>query len=146
MTISVRALAHGDKGKWLNLFRQYIAFYEEAVADDVIELTWQRLVHQADGMMGFSAVDEAGILSGIAVIIFHRSTWAETHYCYLEDLFVAPAARGAGVGRALIDAVYAEADRRGATRTYWVTADSNAKARRLYDSVAILTPFVQYRR
>ncbi len=146
MTISIRLLAAGDKDAWLNLFRQYIAFYEEAVAEDVVELTWQRLVHQADGMMGFSAVNEAGILSGIAVIIFHRSTWAATQYCYLEDLFVAPAARGAGVGRALIDAVYAEADRRGADRTYWVTAGSNARARRLYDSVAILTPFVQYRR
>lgn len=146
MTVSVRALAEADKVAWLNLFRQYIAFYEEAVAEDVIELTWQRLVHQADGMMGFAAVDDAGEIAGIAVIIFHRSTWAATHYCYLEDLFVAPAARGAGVGRALIDAVYAEADRRGADRTYWVTAGSNAKARQLYDDVATLTPFVQYRR
>ena len=146
MTISVRPLAQGDKDAWLNLFRQYIAFYEEAVAEHVIELTWQRLAHQADGMMGFSAADAAGNLAGIAVIIFHRSSWAATHYCYLEDLFVAPAARGAGAGRALIKAVYAEADRRGASRTYWVTAGTNAAARRLYDNVGTLTPFVQYRR
>lgn len=83
---------------------------------------------------------------GIANLVFHRSTWARDWYCYLEDLFVAPDARGKGVGRALIEAVYAEADRRGASRTYWATQAKNATARTLYDRLGSLTEFVQYRR
>jgi GNAT superfamily N-acetyltransferase len=146
MTVLVRPLAAADKSGWIDLFRQYIVFYEETVPDHVVELTWQRLVQRSDGMMGFSAIETSGQIVGIAVIIFHRSTWASTEYCYMEDLFVAPAQRGLGVGRALIEAVYAEADHRGAERTYWVTAETNTTARRLYDDIATLTPFVQYRR
>jgi GNAT superfamily N-acetyltransferase len=50
------------------------------------------------------------------------------------------------VGRALIEATYREADKRGATRTYWATMEGNATARRLYDRLAKLSGFVQYRR
>lgn len=145
MTITVRPAIPADKAQWLDLFHQYIAFYEASVPGDVIELTWQRLMAQSDGMMAFSALDNAGRLAGIAAIVFHRSTWSATYYCYLEDLFVAPAARGQGVGRALIEAVNSEAMRRGASRTYWATAQTNTTARRLYDKVAKLSPFVQYR-
>jgi GNAT superfamily N-acetyltransferase len=146
MTITIRPLQAGDKDQWIDLFWQYIAFYEENVAPDVVELTWQRLIRQADNMMGFSALAADGSIAGIAAIVFHRSTWSVANYCYLEDLFVAPNQRGVGIGRALIEAVYAEAGKRGADRTYWVTAGNNATARRLYDNVATLTPFVQYRR
>jgi GNAT superfamily N-acetyltransferase len=78
--------------------------------------------------------------------VFHPSTWSPTAYCYLEDLFVGREARHHGTGRALIEAVYKEADKRGATRTYWATKEDNRTARRLYDRVATLSPFVQYRR
>lgn len=112
MTITVRPLETQDKERWLDLFDQYIEFYEANVPRDVIALTWQRLVSQSDGMMGFSAVDQSGAIVGIAAIVLHRSTWSASSYCYLEDLFVDPSRRGAGIGRALIEAVYAEADRR----------------------------------
>jgi GNAT superfamily N-acetyltransferase len=97
-------------------------------------------------MLALIATDEEGRAAGIANLVFHRSTWSATWYCYLEDLFVAQEARGKGVGRALIEATYAEADRRGASRTYWATQEKNAKARALYDRVGGLTEFVQYRR
>ena len=97
-------------------------------------------------MRGLCAVGDDGSLVGIALLVFHPSTWSATSYCYLEDLFVAPPARGQGVGRALIEAVYPAADERGATRTYWVTETGNAAARRLYDGVAMRAPYVQYRR
>jgi GNAT superfamily N-acetyltransferase len=144
MTITVRALENRDKERWLDLFDQYIAFYEATVAADVIALTWQRLLSQSDGMIGFAAADQSGTIVGIASVVFHRSTWSATTYCYLEDLYVDPSRRTAGVGRALIEAVYAEADRRGACRTYWATAETNATARRLYDDIGHLSPFVQY--
>ena len=146
MKISVRPVVSADEAAWLELFRDYIAFYEATVPDDVIALTWERLLSRADNMMALVATDEAGRAVGIAALVFHRSTWSPTGYCYLEDLFVAPAARGNGVGRALIEATYAEADRRGATRTYWTTQGKNATARALYDRLAHLTDFVQYRR
>jgi GNAT superfamily N-acetyltransferase len=146
MTIHVRAVVATDEDRWLSFFRDYIAFYEASVSEDVVALTWQRLLGQEDNMMALIAVDEANRGYGIANLVFHRSTWSPSWYCYLEDLFVVPEARGKGVGRALIEATYAEADKRGATRTYWATQDRNATARALYDRLATLTEFVQYRR
>jgi GNAT superfamily N-acetyltransferase len=146
MKISVRPVEATDEGPWLALFRDYIAFYEATVPEDVIALTWQRLLSRADNMMALVATDETGRALGIAALVFHRSTWSPSWYCYLEDLFVAPMARGSGIGRALIEATYAEADRRGASRTYWATQDKNETARTLYDHLGQLTDFVQYRR
>ena len=83
---------------------------------------------------------------GLVHLLLHRSTWSNGFYCYLEDLFVDPTQRGRGIGRALIEAVYAEADARQCTRTYWMTQETNATARALYDRVATKSPFVQYRR
>jgi GNAT superfamily N-acetyltransferase len=113
----------------------------------VIELTWQRLLSSDEGThQGLVVVDERDRPFGVAHIIFHRSTWSPTCYCYLEDLFVDPANRAKGAGRALIAAVYAEADKRQATRTYWATQEFNYRARGLYDQMATKSPFVQYRR
>lgn len=145
MKIKVRAVVADDRDDWLRLFRDYIAFYEEDVPDDVIATAWRRLLAQDDNMIALVAT-ENGRVRGIANLVFHRSTWAQDWYCYLEDLFVAPDKRGKGVGRALIEAVYAEADRRGASRTYWATQAKNATARALYDRLGVLTEFVQYRR
>lgn len=144
--VSVRPVVASDEDAWLKLFRDYIVFYKASVPDEIIALTWRRLLNQEDNMMALAAVDDSGNMLGIAAVVFHRSTWASSWYCYLEDLFVAPEARGLGVGRALIEAVYAEADRRGAGRTYWATQDHNATARKLYDRIGTLTEFVQYRR
>jgi GNAT superfamily N-acetyltransferase len=144
--VSVRPVAPSDEQAWVRLFRDYIAFYKAEVPDDVIVQTWRRLLNGEDNMLALVAIDASGTAVGIAALVFHRSTWSMTWYCYLEDLFVADKARGLGVGRALIEAVYAEADRRGASRTYWATQDGNATARRLYDRMGTLTDFVQYRR
>jgi GNAT superfamily N-acetyltransferase len=146
MTIRVRPVVSSDEGPWLSLFRDYVTFYEASVPDDVIALTWQRLLARDDNMLALIAHDETGQALGIASLVFHRSTWSPTWYCYLEDLFVAPQARGRGVGRSLIEATYEEADRRGATRTYWATQEKNVTARSLYDRLGELTEFVQYRR
>ncbi len=147
MDIQVRRLQADDKVRWLALFKGYIAFYQANVADDVVELTWQRLMSgEADCHIGLVAVEGAGPAIGIAHVLLHRSTWSPTWYCYLEDLFVDPAVRGRGAGRALIEATYREADQRGATRTYWATQEFNTRARTLYDRLATKSPFVQYRR
>ena len=147
MSVHVRALEARDKARWLELFKAYSAFYEADVSDPVIEATWQRLLEGGDGgFLGLLAVDGSDAPVGLAHVLFHRSTWSATWYCYLEDLFVDPAVRGTGAGRALIEAVYEAADARAATRTYWVTEEHNQRARTLYDRVATKHPFVQYRR
>jgi GNAT superfamily N-acetyltransferase len=145
--VAIRPLEARDRMAWERLFRGYIAFYKASVGDDVIARTWERLITGAEGFhIARVAVDDTDTPIGLAHILFHRSTWSPTWYCYLEDLFVDPAARARGVGRALIEAVYREADARGCTRTYWATQEFNYRARGLYDQVATKSPFVQYRR
>lgn len=144
---TVRALSPKDKAAWLPLFKGYIEFYKSSVSDEVMETTWQRLMSGAEGChIGLVVVDGADRPFGLAHVLFHRSTWSPTWYCYLEDLFVEPTARAKGAGRALIVATYAEADKRGCTRTYWSTQEFNYRARGLYDSIATKSPFLQYRR
>jgi GNAT superfamily N-acetyltransferase len=145
--VTIRGLEPADRAAWEPLFRGYIEFYEASVADDVIEETWARLLSsEPEFHVGLGAVDGDGRLVGIAHILFHRSTWSKSCYCYLEDLFVDPTVRARGIGRKLIEAVYVEADRRGATRTYWATQEFNHRARALYNQIATKSPFIQYRR
>ena len=147
MSVRVRRIEARDKQAWLPLFKGYIAFYKATVPYEVIELTWQRLMEGAsDFNIGLVAVDEADVPLGLAHVLFHRSTWSPTQYCYLEDLFVRPDLRAKGIGRGLIEAVYREADARKCTRTYWATQEFNYRARGLYDQMATKSVFVQYRR
>ena len=86
-----------------------------------------------------------GKLTGIVQFIYHRSCWTVGNYCYLQDLFVADSARGLGLGRKLIEAVYARAKADGCSRVHWLTQEGNATARWLYDRVATRSGFIQYR-
>jgi len=143
--LSVRPLSLGDHDAWLALWRGYLDFYGASVPDEVTAQTWARLNDPHEAMFGLVA-EQDGEVIGFALCVLHRSTWARQHYCYLEDLYVGEEVRGLGAGRALIEAVYARADELGAERVYWVTQETNATARVLYDAVAKRTGFVQYRR
>ncbi|MBI1358919.1 MAG: GNAT family N-acetyltransferase [Alphaproteobacteria bacterium] len=145
-TFTIREMREADHDQWSGLWRGYLEFYEARVPDDVSDLTWRRLLDPAQAMQGFCAERDDGVLLGIVHYLFHPVTWSVGPRCYLEDLFASPEARGQGVGRALIEAVYAAADAQGADQVYWLTAETNATARRLYDSVATKTPFIKYRR
>ena len=102
MSIAVRRLEAKDKPVWLKLFKGYIEFYKASVAEEVIEQTWARLMAGGpDFHIGLVAVDASDTPVGLAHVLFHRSTWSPSHYCYLEDLFVDPARRKSGAGRAL---------------------------------------------
>ena len=147
MTVTVRALAEKDRDAWEPLFRGYLEFYKSSLTDDIIQMTWERLMGDDPQFhIGLVAVDGDDVPVGLAHILFHRSTWSPSHYCYLEDLFVAPERRLKGVGRKLIEAVYEESDKRNCTRTYWATQEFNYRGRALYDQVATKSPFIQYRR
>ena len=144
MTYSVRPLQDGDRAAWQDLWRDYLAFYETERPAAMFDLTWQRLMISDEDPSGFCAVDEQGQLVGIVHYIFHRSCWTDGPYCYLQDLYVSGEIRGAGIGRALIEAVTAAAAARNASQVYWLTQHFNETARRLYDQVADETPFVKY--
>jgi GNAT superfamily N-acetyltransferase len=142
----IRALEAADFATWERLWLAYLRFYRAEVSSEITAVTFRRLCDQTDGMIGLIATDEQGALIGLAHLVFHPSTWSADPYCYLEDLYVTPAARGTGTARQLLDAVFAEARRRDAARTYWETQEYNGPARSLYDQVAHRTSFVVYER
>jgi GNAT superfamily N-acetyltransferase len=143
---TIRTFTAADRPQWDRLWAGYLAFYETEVSAEVSEATWRRLLDPEAPIMGFCAAQGDGQLLGIVHYLFHPVTWSTGPRCYLEDLFTSAEARGQGVGRALIEAVYATADARGADQIYWLTAETNVTARRLYDAVATKTPFIKYRR
>jgi len=143
--VIVHDLAASDRAQWDPLWAGYLRFYESALAHEVTETTWRRLLDPNEPMFALVA-EENGALLGVTHCVIHRGTWAIGDFCYLEDLFVTPQARGKGVGRALIEAVYARADANGWSRVYWLTHESNTTARQLYDKVAKNLGFIQYRR
>ena len=139
--IRIAPLKPADREPWEVLARGYKAFYRTPTTDSEYETAWRRLMAQ-DRVYGLAAFAD-GKLVGIAHYLFHASAWAE-QVCYLQDLFTAHAARGKGVGRALIEAVAAEASKRQCARYYWLTQDHNAVARALYDKVAKHAGFIRY--
>ena len=143
--IAVRPLRLDERSAWEPLWQGYLSFYGAAIAPATTDATWSRLHDPAEPMHVLGGFDARDLL-GIVHYIFHRSTWTTGDYCYLQDLFTVEAARGRGVGRALIEAVYDRAADAGASRVYWLTQESNAPARALYDQVADRPGFIQYRR
>lgn len=143
--ITVRRLRATDQEGWQRLWQQYLRFYREDLPASTSENTFGRLC-DGGGLVGLLAVDADGRALGFAHLIFHPSTWADGPYCYLEDLFVDRASRGAGVADRLFEALYETARKRGVTRVYWTTQQYNGAARSLYDTVGRLTSFVIYER
>jgi GNAT superfamily N-acetyltransferase len=145
--VSVRPVDQGDYRAWVPLWDGYNAFYGRsgatALATDITQTTWRRFFDPDEPV--FALVAEAGgVLLGLAHYLFHRSTTRIGYVCYLQDLFAAESARGRGVGRALVVAVYAIARSEGAERVYWQTHESNTSARLLYDKVAKHAGFIVY--
>jgi len=147
--VLVRAVSAQDFEAWRALWDGYNTFYGRhgptALADEITRTTWSRFF---DGYEPVNALvaELQGRLVGLAHCIFHRSTILIAPTCYLQDLYTSEAARGRGVGRALIEAVYAKAAAAGSPRVYWLTHESNHTAMHLYDQVAERSGFLQYRK
>ena len=142
---TVRPLAASDHHDWLRLWRGYQAFYRVDIPDETSRVVWARLLDPAEPMSGAVALAD-GRPAGLVHRVRHRSCWTVGDYCYLQDLFVDPAARGLGLGRALIEHVCAEAAAEGCSRVHWLTHETNAEAMALYDRIAERSGFVQYRK
>ena len=142
----IRALRPADEADWRQLWSDYLAFYETSVTEEVYLSTFVRLLGTDPQDFNCLIAEIDGKPVGLAHYLFHRHGWKIENVCYLQDLYVAPSARGTGTGRALIEAVYAAADAAGAPAVYWLTQDFNHTARKLYDRVARVTPFIRYSR
>jgi GNAT superfamily N-acetyltransferase len=145
--LGIRPVQQGDHDQWSRLWDGYNAFYGRtgatALDPEITRVTWARFFDPAEPVQALVA-EAGGELMGFTHYLFHRSTTAIDLTCYLQDLFTAPAARGRGVGRALIQGVYDAATRAGAPRVYWQTHETNHTARALYDRVAERSGFIVY--
>ena len=144
MNLNIRQLKETDKDRWLELWAGYLEFYKSNLSPEQTEFTWKRLINNVQKMYGFVAENESGVI-GFTHCLFRPSTWTETDYCYLEDLYVDPNIRGKGVGRALMNRVVELAKEKNSKRVYWTTQEFNKTARVLYDSITSVSEFVQYR-
>lgn len=144
--IEVRRVTPSDEFHWRKLWAGYLEFYNSSVEEVVYKTTFNRLfdpgTYEPNGLLAW----RGGEALGLVHYFQHRHCWKVENVCYLQDLFALPEARGSGVGRALIEAVYAEADRLELGAVYWLTADDNVTARLLYDRTAQKTSFIKYQR
>lgn len=141
----VRSVAPADFARWELLWDGYNSFYERAVPAEVTQSTWSRFFDAYEPVHALVA-EQDGQLLGLVHYLFHRNTAMIGPVCYLQDLFTSDAARGRGIGRALIEAVYDRARLAGSPRVYWTTHETNLTAMKLYDKVAERSGFIQYRK
>ena len=145
MTV-IQPLRETEFDDWAPLWQGYLQFYKADVPASTTAVTFQRLTGGSEPMGGFIAREAEGTAVGIVHWIRHRSCWTVGDYCYLQDLFVAPARRGGGIGRRRIEAVYARAAADSCSRVWWLTHETNTDAMHLYDKIAARSGFLQYRK
>lgn len=143
MTLNIQHLEQSDREDWLQLWRDYLVFYKAELPDSVGEQAWERIISEDGDIHAFKAVEDDRML-GMVTYLFHGTTWSPNPRCYLHDLFTIPDARGKGIGKKLIEAVYSAASDYGADQVYWLTQEFNYHGRILYDKVADRTPFIKY--
>lgn len=142
----VRPVQAEDKPQWCRLWRDYLAFYETTLPDQMYDVQFDRITGENPRDFHGLVAEVNGVLAGLTHFVFHPHGWKVEDVCYLQDLYADPDVRGTGVGRALIEAVYKAADTAGAPSVYWMTQDFNETARQLYDRIGVKTPFIKYTR
>lgn len=141
---TIHELDEGHWEQWQPLWAGYLEFYRAELPEETTRTTFARLVGSDETMFGLLAVSERGEGIGLTHCIVHPTTWSDAPSCYLEDLFVAPAARGSNLGRDLLEEAKRASVLRAAGRLYWHTQSYNGRARSLYDLVARPTSFIVY--
>lgn len=142
--VSIRPIEARDEAVWRELWAGYCRFYEVELAQAVTDHTWRRICDPASPVAAIVAESGSGGVIGMCNYILHENTWESAPVCYLEDLFVKPGERAAGVGRALIDWLVARMQSEGWSRVYWNTKENNYRARGLYDKYTPRDAFVRY--
>lgn len=141
----IRLAEAKDEQRWRELWAGYVKFYRSEVSEDVTANTWARILDSSSNIDALVA-ERGGQVIGICNYVFHDHTWSKQQICYLQDLFVDPAARGGGAAKMLILACEEKAKAKGAFRIYWQTQEYNAAARSLYDTIVPRSSFIVYRK
>ena len=148
MSLGIRRPTIEDRAQWQPLWHGYLEFYQEPdFPAELTEQLWQRIHDVQNPFQCFVAErQDSAELLGLVHFFPHPNTWMAEPICYLQDLFVSPAARGQGTGAALIQAVIDDAMAHGWPEVYWHTQHHNAVARGLYDKLTGGTDgFITYR-
>lgn len=143
-TISIRDLSPADEPRWRQLWAGYCQHYCTPLPEEITADTWRRMLDPTISIHGRIA-ELNGAAVGFAIYVLHDATWTLGLACYLEDLFVAPEARGMGLGRALMEDLLQMGRAHGWSKLYWHTKSDNETARRLYDTFCLADDFVRYR-
>jgi GNAT superfamily N-acetyltransferase len=145
-SLTVRGVTRRDFTEWEPLWKGYNRFYgRDQFPEKITQMTWSRFFDTYEPIHALVA-ERSGKLVGLVHYLFHRSTIQIEPTCYLQDLYTDATARNQGVGRMLIEAVYAQARNSGIHRVYWLTHESNVTAMRLYDKMAQRSGFIVYRK
>jgi GNAT superfamily N-acetyltransferase len=142
--VKIRRIEARDEPRWRELFAQYTRFYEREPDEAITRHVWSRIMDPAAPVYAIVAENDIDGVIGIANYLLHESTGSLTPVCYLQDLFVDPAMRGDGIGKALIDWLVAETAAQGWSRLYWSTKENNYRARALYDKYTPHSGFLRY--
>lgn len=145
-TLSIRPIKEADRTAWDTLWTDYLTFYETSLPKEVYDISFARLLNPSDTEFKGLIAELNGEPIGLVHFLYHRHMWKLENTCYLQDLYVSETARGTGAGRALIQAVYDDADKANCPSVYWLTQDFNQTARLLYDRIGTKTPFIRYSR
>lgn len=143
--IQIKPATAADREQWLPLWQAYLRFYKTELSDDITQSTWSRFLDPAEpttlalAWQGDKAV-------GMVQCVYHRTNWSIKNACYLQDLFVSPEVRGKGVGRQLIEHVYAAARDKDCCKVHWLTQETNAAAIQLYERIGERPGFIQFRK
>lgn len=144
-SVTLRPVSTQDHAAWLALWQAYLHFYESELTEEVCLSTWQRLLDPNEPTHSALAwVDGKAV--GMVNFIYHRTNWSIGNACYLQDLYVDGTQRGLGIGRRLIEHVYAAAKAENCSKVHWLTHETNATAISLYQQVAERSGFIQFRK
>jgi GNAT superfamily N-acetyltransferase len=144
MNVTIRRIEARDEVRWRELWEGYCRFYERDLSESITRHTWTRIMDQGSPVRAIVAEHNRDGVVGIANYIIHENTWTLTPVCYLEDLFVDPRQRAAGLGKQLIDWLMVEMKAHGWSRVYWNTKENNYRARGLYDKYTPHSGFLRY--
>lgn len=147
LLVSVEAVQVNDFEQWLPFWLKYQEFYKVSIPEETTQVTWNRFFDDKEKI--YCAVARASespdTILGFVHYLYHASTWAINDFCYLEDLYVTPSARGVQVGKQLIEFVQEQARKQQCARLYWHTQETNLPGQRLYDWVAEKPGVIEYR-
>jgi len=145
-SFNIRQLEQRDREQWQFIWGEYLNFYETKLPLEVYSKTFSRLTDSNNTNLNCLVAHSGETIYGIVHYIYHAHNWRTEDVCYLQDLFTLNEMRRQGIAKALIKAVYEAADTNGTPSVYWMTQEFNQGARKLYDQVASLTPFIKYQR